>query len=136
MHFKPSLAVLLLAASLILPSALFAADTTPPTGTIVISKDKPYTNTASVTLKLSARDTGSGISQMSFSSDNINWSTPARYSTSKKWTLSQGDGTKTVYAKFSDKPGNWSIAYSDSITLDTQGPSITVTSPKEGEVIR
>ncbi len=129
-------AIFLLALSLILSSAAFAADTTPPTGAIVISKDNPYTKTTSVTLKLSARDTGSGVYQMTLSNDNSTWSTPEKYTTSKKWTLSSGDGPKTVYVKFSDKAGNWSGAYSDSITLDTQGPSITVTSPTEDEVIR
>ena len=129
-------AILLLAAFSILPYALFAADITPPTGTIAINNNKPYTNTTLVTLSLSAKDSSSSVSQMQFSGDNITWSTPEKYARSKKWTLSQGDGTKTVYAKFSDKSGNWSIAYSDSITLDTQGPSITVTSPTEGEVIR
>ena len=136
MRHRLSLIILLLAAYLIAPYALFAADTTPPTGTIVINNNKPYTNTALVTLTLSAKDSSSRVSQMQFSDDNITWSTPVKYARSKKWTLPQGDGTKTVYAKFSDKAGNWSIAYSDSITLDTQGPSITVTSPTEGEVIR
>ncbi len=129
-------AVFLLTALLMVPAALFAADTIPPTGTIAISKDNPYTKTTSVTLKLSARDTGSGVYQMTLSNDNSTWSTPEKYTTSKKWTLSSGDGPKTVYVKFSDKAGNWSMAYSDSITLDTKGPTITVTSPTEGEVIR
>ena len=70
---------------------------------------------------------------MQFSNDNSNWSTAEAYATSKSWSLASGDGTKTVYAKFSDVAGNWSNAVSNTITLDTTPPSQptinTVTSP-------
>ena len=65
---------------------------------------------------------------MQFSNDNTNWSTAETYATSKTWTLSSGDGTKTVYAKFKDTAGNWSTAYSDTITLDTTAPDTSITS--------
>jgi hypothetical protein len=105
----------------------------PPTGTIKINNDAQYTNSTTVTLNLSASDNagGSGLSQMQFSNDNSNWSTPETYSTTKTWLLISGDGTKTVYVKFSDKAGNWSEAFSDTIILDTP-PTVTinpVTSP-------
>jgi hypothetical protein len=56
---------------------------------------------------------------MQFSNDDITYSTPEAYGTTKSWTLSPGDGTKTVYAKFKDVPGNWSTTYSDTIELRT-----------------
>lgn len=56
---------------------------------------------------------------MQFSNDNTTWSTAEAYATSKLWTLSSGDGTKTVYAKLKDTAGNWSTAFNDTITLDT-----------------
>jgi hypothetical protein len=56
---------------------------------------------------------------MQFSNDNVTYSTPEAYGTTKSWTLSAGDGTKTVYAKFSDAAGNWSAPYSDTIDLIT-----------------
>ncbi len=102
------------------------SDTTPPSGTIKINNDAPYTRTTSVTLNLSATDTGgSGLYQMRFSNDNITWSTPEAYATTKNWTLTSGNGTRTVYAKFSDKAGNWSNAVSDTIILDTTKPTIS-----------
>lgn len=102
-------------------------DTTPPTGTIKINNDAQYANSTSVTLTLSAQDNtgGSGLYQMKFSNDNTNWSTAEAYSTTKTWTLTSGDGVKTVYVKFSDNAGNWSLAYSDTITLDVTVPSTT-----------
>jgi hypothetical protein len=68
---------------------------------------------------------------MEFSNDNAVWSTPEDYNTSKMWTLSSGDGLKTVYVKFQDGAGNWSDAISDSITLQTVAP-ITTASPEGG----
>ena len=106
----------------------------PPTGTIKINDDTPYTNSTSVTLTLSAQDNdgGSGLSQMRFSNDNVNWSTPEAYATTNIWTLSEGDGEKAVYVKFKDVAGNWSQSYSDSIILDTTGS--TVIGPEGGEI--
>ena len=99
-------------------------DETPPTGSIKINNGAQYTNSTSVTLNLSAQDNsgGVGLDKMQFSNDNTNWSTPEPYATTKTWTLTQGDGTKTVYVRFSDKVGNWSGAYSSTIILDTQPP--------------
>jgi hypothetical protein len=128
----------------LIPSTLFAAiDKTPPTGSITVNTydifsgiKKPTTDNVYVVLLLSAKDTGSGLSQMTFSDNNKTWSSPERFNCMKAWTLTSGDGKKTVYVKFSDKAGNWSNVYSGSIILDTKGPSITITSPTEGEVIR
>lgn len=107
-------------------------DTTPPTGTIKINNDSQYTTSTSATLSLSATDSGSGMgsgSQMQFSNDNTSWSTPEAYATTKAWTLSSGNGTKTVYVKFKDVAGNWSSPVSDSITLDTVAPQTPTINP-------
>ena len=106
-------------------------DTIPPTGTVTINSGSAYTNSSTATLTLSCSDSESGCSQMQFSNDNANWSTPEAYVTSTMWTLTSGDGTKTVYVKFKDTPGNWSSAYSDTIILDTTAPSTTA-SPAGG----
>ncbi|MEK6527794.1 MAG: discoidin domain-containing protein [Nitrospirota bacterium] len=110
-------------------------DVTPPTGTIAINNGAQYTNAASVTLNLSATDTGSGVSQMQFSSDNSTWSTPEAFATTKAWNISTGDGTKRVYVKFKDTVGNWSTAYSATIILDTIPPQINIISPQDNEII-
>lgn len=104
------------------------SDATSPTGTIKINNNNQYTNSSQVTLTLSAQDNsgGSGVSLMRFSNDNTTWSTQQAYTTTKSWTLSSSDGIKTVYVKFSDKVGNWSQVYSDTIILDTTAPIITL----------
>ena len=65
----------------------------------------------------------SGVSQMCISNTGSCSSWEA-YAASKPWTLSGGDGNKTVYVWFKDNPGNIDgTPYSDSILLDTTAPS-------------
>lgn len=113
-------------------------DTTPPAGTIKINDGGTYTNSANVMMNLSAIDSGSGMgagAQMKFSNNNSGWSTAEPYTTTKAWTLTTGDGRKTVYAKFMDAAGNWSSAVSANITLDTTPPIPIITSLIEGSTI-
>lgn len=116
------------------------ADTISPTGSIIINNNAAYTNSTLSVLSLSAQDNegGSGIGLMQFSNDNINWSPPEKYIPIKNWTLSGGNGKKTVYARFGDAAGNWSKVYSDAITLDMTKPVIThqpITSAKKNRSI-
>ncbi|MDD5436059.1 MAG: immunoglobulin domain-containing protein, partial [Candidatus Omnitrophica bacterium] len=111
---------------------LVAPDTTPPTGSIQINNGAASTADPAVTLALLAVDAGSGMgegAQMQFSDDNIVWSVPESYATTKSYTLPSGNGPKTVYAKFKDVAGLWSLVYSANITLavpDTTPPTGTI----------
>ena len=109
---------------------IYTIDTTPPTGTIVINAGAASTNSLNVTLTLSCSD-AQGCSQMQFSNDNVTYSAAEAYAATKAWSLTSGDGSKTVYVKFKDTPGNWSTPYSSSIMLDTTAP-ITTASPAGG----
>lgn len=98
-------------------------DTTAPTGSIIINNDNPYTASTAVTLSLTATDSTSGISEVRLSNDGV-WDTEPwepQVST-KSWTLSPGDGAKTVYYQIRDNAGLTSTAYSDTITIDTVAP--------------
>ncbi|MGB5933109.1 MAG: Ig-like domain-containing protein, partial [Anaerolineae bacterium] len=92
-------------------------DLTPPTGSILINGGDEYTDSTGVTLTLSASDTN-GVSQMRFSNDGTSWSIWESYTTSKTWTLTASDGTKTVYVEYRDSPGNICDPVSDTIILD------------------
>jgi len=112
----------------IMYSGTSGGDTTAPTGSIAINGGASYTNTTASTLTLSASDTGgSGLSQMRFSNDNVTWSSWEAYATTKSWTLASGSGTKTVYVQYRDGAGNVSSTYSDTIVLDTAGPTGSIT---------
>ncbi|MDD5448991.1 MAG: sialidase family protein [Candidatus Omnitrophica bacterium] len=108
--------------------SIASSDVTPPTGSIKINNDAQYTNSVSVILNLAAQDNqgGSGLADMKFSNDGVNWSTSRPYSTAASWGLYTGDSQKTVFVKFSDRAGNWSQVFSDTIILDTTPPTVTV----------
>jgi hypothetical protein len=99
-------------------------DTTPPTGSIVINDGASTTTSVSVTLSLTYGDATSGVSQVRYSNDGIwdtePWETPAA---TKAWTLTSGDGLKTVWYQVMDNAGLVSTAYSDDITLKTTSPT-------------
>jgi len=95
-----------------------------PTSTsIAINSGASYTNTTAVTLNLSA---SSDAYQMMVSEDpaftGASWET---YATSKNFTLSSGDGTKTVYVKYRDKLLSESAGISSTIILDETAPTVT-----------
>jgi hypothetical protein len=99
-----------------------------PVGSIVINNGEASTVSVSVVLTLSLNST-SIVSQVRFSNDGVwdieIWESP---STSKAWTLTSGDGTKTVYYQIKDNAGLTS-SYSAAITLQsTPSPSPTPTS--------
>jgi len=94
-----------------------AQDTTPPVGTVSINGGAARTTSRSVTLTLSATDSQGTVTSMRFSNDGTTYSTAQSYATSAAWTLTSGDGIKTVYVQFRDSAGNWSAACTDTIEL-------------------
>jgi YD repeat-containing protein len=111
-------------------SQAYIIDYTPPTGTIAINGGAAYTISPATTLTLSCSDTN-GCAKMRLSNNLVTWSTPETYATSKPWAVTAGDGVKNVYVKFMDSTGNWSLALSSSILLDTIAPA-TAASPSGG----
>jgi hypothetical protein len=107
----------------------------PSSGAILINNGDEYFNSRDVTLTLSPPDprgmTGP-ITEMMFRNEDLVWSNAFTYSDQHTWLLSDGDGEKTVYAKFKDSAGNWTDPpISDTIILDTvkPGPPSSPTSP-------
>jgi parallel beta-helix repeat protein len=96
-------------------------DTTAPSGFVSVNSGATYTTSTGVALTLSTTDLN-GVAEMAFSTDGTTWSAWEAYSTSKSWTLTGGDGTKTVYAKFKDNAGLESSICEDSTILDTVAP--------------
>lgn len=107
-------------------------DTTGPTGSIIINSGDESTNSTSVTLTLSATDEGSGVTEMALRNSGSAFGAWEPYATNKSWTLTSGDGTKTVYVLFRDAVGKISASYSDSIILNTAPPTVTSITPASG----
>lgn len=106
-------------------AATVTVDNQAPIGTVVINGGAAATNTTTITLALTATDAVTSVTQMRFSNNGTSFSTAEAFASSKRWTLSSGAGTKTVYVQFNDAAGNWSTAVTDTITLDTTAPTIS-----------
>lgn len=96
-----------------------------PTGTMTINNGLASTSTPNVTLTMTAMDIEGEAIEMRFSNDGITWSGWEPNISTKSWTLSNGDGSKTVYMQLKDTAGNLSNVFSDTIVLDTTPPVIT-----------
>lgn len=114
-------------------------DTTAPTGlTLSINDDALYTTSTTVTLKIAVADgvtTGYqmkiwGIADVA-DEGSASWET---FATTKSVTLTSGDGLKTVHVKVRDDVGNESAEVTDTITLDTTIPVVTVTGPDKSKI--
>jgi len=107
-------------------STTIQVDGTGPTGWVRINNLAPYTTSTSVTLKMYCNDQKTDCSEMRFSNDDVLWTVWEANSATKAWTLSDGDGVKTVYVQFKDTVGNVSTSYSDTIILDSTDPTGTI----------
>lgn len=113
-------------------------DITPPIGSITINNGAYCTNSLTVTANLSATD-NTGVTGYYLSSSatppsryDPGWTsiTPTiNYKEDVSYTLSNGDGSNTVYAWYKDASGNISNAASASIIVDITPPIITITNP-------
>jgi hypothetical protein len=109
-----------------LTSITVDVDTTPPTGAIVINDNASYTDENAVILKFNASDRYS-VSWMMLSEDpSFRGAAWQEYGRLAYFTLSTGDGLKTVYAKFKDSSGWESAVVNNSIVLDTTPPTASI----------
>jgi hypothetical protein len=93
-------------------------DTTPPQSLmVVINNGATETNSTLVTLNFNAIDDASRVAEMSLSDDGIIWGPWENYTFFKYYTLSPGEGTKTIYVKVKDTAGNEAEPTSASITI-------------------
>ena len=94
-----------------------------------INSGAAVTTSRNVTLSITAPEAASmkiwGIDGVA-SESAASWET---FAATKNVTLTSGDGTKTVYIKVRDSVYNESAASSDTITLSTAIPTITITGP-------
>lgn len=112
-------------------SSATVAVSAPSNAQVTINSGAALTNTQTVSLALSA---GNSPTQMMFSNSadfaNASW---MAFAAAYTWSVTEGNGTKTVYAKFKNAGGTSSVA-TDSITLDvyaTIPPAVTQTPAAE-----
>lgn len=108
-----------------------SASNQPPAGSITIggSGDPNYTSDTTPPLSFSVTDDtdGPGAIEMMVSNDSnfvgAGWQAYTSYISAHLLANDSVDGTKQVYVKFRDSENNESVGISDSIVLDTTGPS-------------
>lgn len=110
-----------------LPVAIIV-DADAPVTNVAINGGASHSNSASVTLSLTA---SADVERVQFRNETGAWSDQETYSAVKSWTLSAGDGNKTVSVIVWDAAGNWSASSNATIALDTAAP-VTTASPAGG----
>lgn len=121
-------------------SSAFILDSTAPTASAILAYGSTTTALPQIIVQVSGTDpsaggVASGITQMQISES----STPAtngwvNYATQRSLTLTQTNGTKTVYVWTRDAAGNPSVAWSGTIYLDFGAPpTVSVTNPVAGD---
>lgn len=104
-------------------------DQAPVVESVILANGQGYTNTTAITVSVAGSDAGSGPRQM------VLWDAPGAasitrtYAPTTSWTLVGDDGQKTVHVRLIDFVGNVGEAISDTIILDRQPPTVTVTAP-------
>lgn len=115
-------------------------DTIAPSGvSILINNGATYATKSAVSVKIATSDTDTTGYQMKIWGDitaaategAATWQT---FSTSKSLTLTTGDGLKTIHCKVRDDVGNESAEVTDTITLNTNVPVVTITGPDKSKI--
>ncbi len=102
-------------------------DNSHPAIAVSINSGSDYTASTGVNFTFTtATDTGSGVAGMRISTGTIATEAWVPYVASNAATIAAPDGLKTIYGQLRDGAGNESVVSSDSITLDTVGPGVTV----------
>ncbi len=105
----------------------------PIAGSFLVNAGAATTSSLTVTLTLSATDNIAVTQMLISNNDGFAGASWENYATTKSWTLTSGDGVKTVYVKFKDAAGNVSVTTSDTITVSGSGTVVVPTpGPTEG----
>ena len=114
-------------------------DTRAPSGlTLSINDGALYATSTSVTLTIGLTDSPTTGYQMKVwgiegvaDEESATWET---FAASKSVNLTTGDGLKTVHIKVRDDVGNESTEVTDTITLNTAVPTVSVTGPDKSKI--
>ena len=114
-------------------------DTTAPSGlTLSINDGAMYATSTSVKLTIGLDDSvTTGYQMKIWGIDGVNSESSASWETfakTKSVNLTTGDGLKTISIKVRDDVGNETSIVTDSITLDTTVPVVTVTGPDKTKI--
>ncbi|MBA2719949.1 MAG: Ig-like domain repeat protein [Chloroflexi bacterium] len=110
-------------------ATLVVGDSSVPTGSVAIEHGSEYTTSRAVYVTAPATDGDRAVTRVALSNNGTTW-TEFAYNdamTDIGWMLSDGEGEKTVSAKWRDEAGNWSPVKADTIVFDFNAPTGAVT---------
>jgi hypothetical protein len=110
-------------------------DSSPPAVALLVAGGLTRVNTTQVTLQLAAFDDLSGVPEMSLSNDGLNYLPWEPLRTQFDWTLSAGDGPRTIWARVANGVGLVSAPVSVTVVLDTEGPTVVAVAPADGATV-
>ena len=115
-------------------SVSITLDAEDPTGSIALSNGATLVNTVTVSLTLSFDDETSNVVGIRVQEEAVGgdepWDNPLE---TLEFTLSAGDGEKTIHYQVLDEAGRESQVYSISFTLDTSNPFVESTDPDDSD---
>jgi|GEM_PF-2755219 len=101
----------------------FLIDTIAPTNcSIEINSGDNFSSNSNVNLAINAED-GLPIEMIIANNASFAGASWENYTTTKTWSLTGGDGERTIYVKFRDLAGNESGTKTNSIIVDTTAPT-------------
>ena len=109
------------------------SDTNPPTVTITSPSDGSVFDTDSITVQWTSNDAESGINHHEIYLDGSAVDTNIPASQTSYTLTGLGDGSHTIEVRAVDNAGNTG-SDSVSITVDTTPPTITISSPNDGDI--
>ena len=95
-------------------------------GALTLNGGASETNTHTVSANVAVAHPDKVVS-VQLSNDGDTWKTVA-YAASVPWTLSSGDGQRTVRVRWVDSLGRQSVGSTDSIVVDTVAPTVSAVS--------
>lgn len=104
-------------------------DGTPPALEMMLAGGRPSTNQLSVPVSLDATDDLSGVVEVAFSPDGLNFEAWQPFRTSATWTFPPGDGQRYLWAKVRNGVGLESASAGASVMIDTIPPSVASIDP-------
>jgi hypothetical protein len=107
-------------------------DPTPPMASIVLASGRTATNQLTVPVTVRGVEDLSGIAAMAFSLDGRTFEDWQPYQSTTTYTFTAGDGARNLWVKVRNGVGLESMPATDSVVIDTVGPSVVTVAPAPG----
>jgi hypothetical protein len=110
-------------------------DPTPPIASLVLASGRSATNQLTVPVTVRGVEDLSGIREMAFSRDGSLFEDWQPYQTATTYSFASGDGPRSLWVKVRNGVGLESVPATDSVGIDTAGPTVMAVAPTPGSSV-